>query len=152
MGRTGKDKGTAAINETKDFRQRMTAEEAQTIIKQYENLKGQRTLTGETITAITIAKAEDGGFMPVAFYYRGDSSHTGEDPVEWYKDRPLSGQRRSFSIRWPIETKKPATSIISQADIIVNTGMELEWMIGKSLIEIRSYLMKQRAEVIESKY
>lgn len=93
----------------------MTFEEAQQLTNKYDKLIGQKALSGQTIVAIVIRR-KDEGFEPVAFYYLGTSAGVGEDPLEWYKDSPLSGEKRGFRI-YDHEKGKFPWGIISLGDI-----------------------------------
>jgi len=126
----------------------MTFLEAQQTAKKYDVLLGQISLSGEAITAIVI---QDGvhGYQPFAFYYKGTSSAVGLDPLEWYKDRPLSGKRRSFKVYEPNVGGLP-WSIVSLGDVIVQS--KEEWMFGKTLKDVKPYLIEKKVTISDTVY
>lgn len=129
----------------------MTFEEAQIEAKKWQNLIGQKTLNGSSISLIAIRKGEDAdNYTLNAWYYNGSQSgQVGEDPIEWYKDRPLNGKRRCFGV---YEANKIPWSFSAQGDVIINAGGgRADWE-GKTLQEIRPLLQEMEVTLREDVY
>ena len=124
----------------------MTFQEAQAVAKEYEPIIGMRAINStSTIVAIVIEKDGDNHY-PCAFYYTG-GSQVGKDPVEVYKNIcPSTTEKRAFRI---YEEGRLPYGFLSAGNVIINSSEV--WMIGKTLQEIKPYLLERKAQAVENK-